>query len=205
MLVINFFLDFSIALNRGSFLQNDQNLGFLAFGGIAPVDTTIPTATIPIKAYTISESKQEFNFYTIDIGSYIIDGLTDVGSGTQGILDSGTNLLLVPTEVAQVYNAKFVPPATLVDGTYFVDCNAIVPTLEVEIGGKRFSIDSKDQILPGGVDADGNIICKSGTQDGGVDPSVPNSNFILCVPLVLNPYFAFMVVPGEMCSFITSS
>jgi hypothetical protein len=173
---------FSVALSRGSFTQNDQDLGYLAFGGIAPVSTTTPTVTVPVQGYTVSTGSDEvFMFYTVDIDSYIFDGSTSLtGTEKQAILDTGSTLNSLPTDVAKAYNAKFVPPATLdqVSNLYLVDCNATVPMFEVEIGGSSFSIDSKDQILPAGTDASGNKICHSAIQDGG-DPSDPRSQFVL--------------------------
>lgn len=99
-----------------------------------------------------------------------------------GILDTGTTLNYLPADVAKAYNAKFVPPATYdeADSVYIVGCNATAPKFQVEIGGKKFTIDGKDQILPAGVDANGNEICISGTQSGG-DPSNSTTLFILCV------------------------
>jgi hypothetical protein len=89
----------------------------------------------------------------------------------------------VPTALAKAYNAKFVPAATYVadEDTYFVNCNATVPSFMVEIGGANFTVDAADNILPAGTDSDGNEVCVSGTQDGG-DPSDPNTIFIMCVP-----------------------
>jgi len=205
-----FFLDFSVALSRGSFTQNDQDLGYLAFGGIAPVSTTTPTVTVPVQGYTVSTGSDEvFMYYTVDIDSYIFDGSTSLtGTEKQAILDTGSTLNSLPTDVAKAYNAQFVPPATLdqVSNVYLVDCNANVPKFEVEIGGSSFSIDSKDQILPAGTDTSGNKICQSAIQDGG-DPSDPRSQFVLCVPPIdphfnLDSCFALMIVPGETRSFI---
>lgn len=127
-----------------------------------------------------STGTQSLKFYTVDIDSYIANGSASLaGLGTQAFFDTGTTLNSLPTDVAKAYNAKFVPPATFdqASNEYFVDCNAIAPTLGVTIGGSTFTIDGKDQILPR-TDASGNTICKSGTQDGG-DPSNPRAIFIL--------------------------
>jgi hypothetical protein len=74
--------------------------------------------------------------------------------------------------VAAAYNAQFHPKAILDEdffGFYVVDCNASVPDFGVVIGGKSFSVDAADQIIPAGTDDSGNIICITGTQDGGSD------------------------------------
>lgn len=181
-------LDFSVALNRGSFNQEkndsfDPKLGYLAFGGIAPVKTATPTVTVPIEGYSVSGTTSTYFFYTVNIDAYIYQGSSALtGFGKQAILDTGTTLNYVPTKVAQSYNAKFVPAATLdeTSGYYFVECTATAPAFEVQIGGAKFSISGKDQILPVGTDANGKELCVSGMQDGG-DPSDLNSNFVMCV------------------------
>jgi hypothetical protein len=89
----------------------------------------------------------------------------------------------VPTDVAAAYSAQFKPPATLDPdfGLYLVDCDAKVPAFNVVIGGKTFTVDARDQIIPAGTDDNGNIICITGTQDGG--PDVDGDIFILYVAL----------------------
>lgn len=183
--------DFSVALNRGSFAAQensteDPNLGYLAFGGIAPVDTTNTSITTSIQGYTVSSnSSNVYLWYTVDVDTYSFDGSKPLtGAGKQAILDTGTTLNYVPTNVAKAYNSKFVPKATfnVTEDTYYVSCNATVPAFTVEIAGTNFTIDGKDQILPAGTDDNGNEICISGTQDGG-DPSDPNTIYILCVRL----------------------
>jgi hypothetical protein len=210
MQFILFYLDFSVALNRGTFKNQEQstydpNLGYVAFGGIAPVKTSSPVVTVPVQAYSISSNSSAYRYYTVDIDSYVYNGSTTLtGSGKQAILDTGTTLNLLPNEVAKAYNAKFVPPADYDEdqGAYFVNCNATVPAFQVQIGGQQFKIDGKDQILPVGVDDGGNEICISGTQNGG-NPSNTTRVFILCVksPCCLStPMLRPTIVSEETCS-----
>lgn len=97
------------------------------------------------------------------------------------ILDTGTTLNYVPTDVIELYANKFVPPAVFDDdvGAYVVNCRARVPPFTVTIGGKTFTIDGRDQILPIGTDDSGKEVCILGTMDGG--PNVDGNIFILCV------------------------
>ncbi|KAF7977109.1 hypothetical protein HWV62_4709 [Athelia sp. TMB] len=183
---------FSVALNRGSFAAQendtyDPNLGYLAFGGIAPVKTTGSAVTVPVQGTTFSPAGTQtgYFFYTVDIDDYIFPGSTAkgldlTGAGKQAILDTGTTLNYVPTKLAKAYNAQFKPAAKFVkdEDTYYVQCNATVPKFDVVIGGKTFTIDAKDQILPSGTNAKGEELCISGTQDGG-DPSDPNTTYIM--------------------------
>lgn len=55
------------------------------------------------------------------------------------------------------------------EDTYYVQCNATAPDFAVTIGGVRFAVSGKDNVLPVGEDDDGNQVCISGTQDGGPD------------------------------------
>ena len=183
-------LDFSVALNRGSPAARensteDPNLGYLAFGGIAPVNTTNTSVTTSIQGYSVSSSNhsKEYLYYTVDVDAYSIYGSKPLPcAGKQAILDTGTTLNYLPPNVAQAYNSKFVPKAmyNATQHTYFVSCNATAPAFTVEIAGTKFTVDGQDQILPAGTDDNGNEICISGTQDGG-DPSNPKTIYILCV------------------------
>ncbi|KZP11137.1 acid protease [Athelia psychrophila] len=139
-------------------------------------------------------------FYTVDIGEYIFPGSTAkglglTGAGKQAILDTGTTLNYVPTKLAKAYNAQFSPPAKFVadEDTYYVACNATVPAFDVVIGGKTFTVDAKDQILPSGTNAKGEELCISGTQDGG-DPSDPETIYILGDVFLHNVVSTFNVV-----------
>lgn len=165
----------------------NPNLGYLAFGGIAPVETTGSAVTVPIQKATFPtiSNVSNYYFYTVDIDEYIFPGSTAkglklTGSGKQAILDTGTTLNYVPTALAKAYNAQFKPAATFVEDEdiYYVACNATTPKFDVVIGGKTFTIDAKDQIMPYGTNEKGEEICISGTQDGG-DPSDPSTVYIL--------------------------
>lgn len=71
-------LVFSVALDRGSFSAEnnslfDDNLGFLSFGGIAPVDVTDTAVTVPLQGYDAATFLPEngtsvtFFYYTVDV------------------------------------------------------------------------------------------------------------------------------------------
>jgi hypothetical protein len=134
------------------------------------VKTTSTAATVPVQGYLVSSSPTaKYFFYTVDIDAYIFSGSSKLSTNGSAILDTGTTLNYVPTEVARAYNADFKPAATYVEDedTYYVDCNAKAPAFSVKIGGKSFAIDGRDNILPVGTDDDGKEVCISGTQNGG--------------------------------------
>ncbi|KAJ7618179.1 aspartic peptidase domain-containing protein [Mycena polygramma] len=201
---------FSIALDRGTFDQQendpfDPSLGFLSFGGIAPVQTTKTAVTVPIEGYSATTGipnngpGSEFFFYTVDVEAYTFAGSNKVVTANNNtILDTGTTLNFVPTDVAAAYNALFTPPATLDEDfdLYVVACNATVPAFSVVIGGKSFTVDGRDQILPAGTDDSGNIICITGTQDGGPDEA--ENIFILGDVFLHNVVSTFNPVAHEV-------
>lgn len=78
-------LVFSVALDRGSFAAEnssdlDQNLGFIAFGGIAPVDVTDSAVTVPVQGYNAASflpengSSVTYFYYTVDVESMSFTG-----------------------------------------------------------------------------------------------------------------------------------
>ncbi|KAJ7696929.1 acid protease [Mycena rosella] len=198
---------FSVALDRGTFDQQendpfDPNLGFLAFGGIAPVPVVNTAVTVPIEGYSATGTPSngpgsDFFFYTVEVEAYTFPGASVRPVGSP-ILDTGTTLNFMSTEVTTAYNAKFDPPAVLDEdaGLWVVECNATVPEFGVKIGGKTFTIDARDQILPAGTDDNGNIICISGTQDGG--PDVADNIFILGDVFLHNVVATFNPVAAEI-------
>ncbi|KAF7795767.1 hypothetical protein EIP86_006934 [Pleurotus ostreatoroseus] len=164
---------YSVALNRGSFANQvnstyDPHLGYIAFGGIAPVSTVGPSVTVPVQRIPSSSGGSEFLFYAVDVDAWVFPGLNSRHTAGAVILDTGTTLNYLPTEVAAAFNSRFEPPATFdaEEDAWFVDCNATAPLFSVVIGGVGFVIDPKDQISPY-MDVGGNISCASGTQDGG--------------------------------------
>ncbi|KAF7322169.1 Acid protease [Mycena kentingensis (nom. inval.)] len=201
---------FSVALDRGSFdaQENspfDPNLGFLAFGGLAPVPVTSTSVTVPVEGYSVttgipsSAPGSPFFFYTIPVEAYTFPGSNRVHTANNNtILDTGTTLNFVASDVIAAYAAEFHPPATLSDefGLYIVDCDARVPPFSVTIGGTAFAIDGRDQIIPAGEDDDGNVICILGTQDGG--PDVAEDIFILGDTFLHNVVSTYNPIAGEV-------
>ncbi|KAJ7488920.1 aspartic peptidase domain-containing protein [Mycena latifolia] len=189
---------FSISLDRPTFEHQvnesfDPNLGFLAFGGPVPVSVTSTAVTVPIQRYAPNDAhifvpsnapNAIYTYYTVDI---------DDNTG----LDSGTTLNWVPTAVAAACNAQFHPPAVLDPGSgmYVVECNATAPPFAAVIGGMSFRVDPRDQIMPK-KNADGNVVCFSGTQDGGLD--VPGNLFALGDAFLHNVMVTHNPVDGEV-------
>ncbi|KAJ3540372.1 hypothetical protein NM688_g6233 [Phlebia brevispora] len=193
---------FSVALNRGSFAEEtnstlDPNLGFLAFGGIAPVEVTKTSVTVPVQGFETTSGTSGFFFYAVDVDSWVFPGSNKRHTAGSVILDTGTTLNYVPTQIAAEFNSKFKPPATFDEDedTYFVDCDATAPAFSATIGGVEFTVDPKDQILPF-LDDTGNVVCISGTQDGG--PAEADNIFILGDTFLHNVVATFNIAENNI-------
>lgn len=172
---------FSLALTRG----NDSG-GFLAIGGLPRVAHSKNFAALPLQVLTVHNTaaptgaKPQYQFYAITIQGFEILGAKytssshggnpnpfgrpDVPETEQVIIDSGTTLNYLASEIAYVTNAMFNPPA-LYDQTingFTVECDAIPPTFGVDIAGQTFFINAADMIVN-----TGEGVCLSGIQDGG--------------------------------------
>ena len=162
---------FSLAILRAS----SGPAGYLSLGGVPPVSFTQPWSSTPILITTIDGYPKKYDFYTININSVVLNGVSVPSSGgkIQYIVDSGTTLNYYPTAIADAINAAFVPPAVYSeeDGAYLVDCNAKAPKTGVKIGGTTFDLNAADLILDAGTDENGNEVCISGIDDGGSNTS----------------------------------
>ncbi|KAJ7088254.1 acid protease [Mycena epipterygia] len=176
---------FSVALNRPSFAAqlkdgDDPNLGYLAFGGIVPVPVSKTAVTVPLVEYLVGTNPNpQYVFYGVHVDAYTFPGSTSLSTAIVAIVDTGTTLNLVPDNVAAAFNAQFKPKAQLdpESGLFIVNCNAKAPAFSVTIGGKVFTVDPRDLILPAGTDDKGNLLCISGVTGNG--PNVDTSIFVL--------------------------
>ena len=184
---------FSLALTRGT------TGGTFAIGGLPQsVAYTNNFATSPFQVLTMEDdvvpaagTKPQYQFYTITIQGFEILGARytyyshganpnpaappDAPGNEQVIVDSGTSLLYVASEIAYVANELFSPPAQYDEqsGAYFVECDSITPTFGVNINGQTFFVNSQDLIVDAG---DGS--CISGIQDAGEGPGILGDVFL---------------------------
>lgn len=169
-----------------------------------PVTSTC--VTVPVQGYSLATRAPTTDrhpthfYYTVDVQKYAFPNSSGVATANNNtIIDSGTTLNLVPSEVARAYNKGF---GTWRDGSYYVDCAATAPPFNVTIGQKTFSIDPRDQVVWAGKDENGKSLCISGTQDGG--PETTGSIFILWVHIVPWRSAINLLLLGAMCFFTTS-
>lgn len=173
---------FSMAIERGTG-------GYMAFGGLPPVNYTGSFASTPIQVTNNPgfSGSGSFLFYTITPDAVSYKGAPSKQKDAW-IVDSGTTLVYAPSTVAAAINKLFSPPATLTQGLYAVNCNAVVPSVGIKIGGQTFTINPKDMMLTDSSSGQ----CISGIQDGGSGPYILGDVFMQSAVVV------FDVGAGEM-------
>ncbi|KAH6655318.1 aspartic peptidase domain-containing protein [Truncatella angustata] len=137
---------FSIAMSR------DDDRSFISFGGVPPAVKTGEFATTPISKISISGKPAEYLYYGLRPESVTFNNTETASNWTKPtlmIVDTGTTLAYFPRDVADNISSLFSPPAEYYgSGTYVVQCDAIPPTVEIGIGGKKLRIDPSSLILP---------------------------------------------------------
>jgi hypothetical protein len=122
---------FTLALRR-------DGIGYLALGGLPPVQHGDRWASTPIVVSKIGTDYQ-YAYYSI-----IPDRLQYNGSAPSQsymyFVDSGSTLSYFPASIAEEVNKLFDPPATKIDNSYYVECNATPPQFGIAIGGVAFSV-----------------------------------------------------------------
>lgn len=151
---------FSLAIQRGSG-------GYIAFGGLPPVQTTGSFASTPIQEFNgvAGSAFTGQSFYTITPDAIVFPG-SAAKQTTQYIIDSGTTLNYLPTNTARAINSLFSPKATQTGGVWTVACNARAPQFGVKIGGQTFMLNPVDMIFKDETTG----LCVSAVQDGGAAP-----------------------------------
>ncbi|KAK9770972.1 putative Peptidase A1 domain-containing protein [Seiridium cardinale] len=130
-----FFDNIKSTLAKPLFVANlkHDTPGTYEFGAI---DTSEYTGEI---AYTSVSTSP--GYWTFDASGYSIGSAANAGSTIQGIADTGTTLLYLPTAIvkkyyAQVSSAKY----SSAEGGYVVSCSATLPAFNIFIGTTKISI-----------------------------------------------------------------
>ncbi|PSR97771.1 aspartic peptidase domain-containing protein [Coniella lustricola] len=172
---------FSLALERNS------DSGYLALGGLPPVNTTGPYASTPIlkiEIYDEPEMAVQYSFYTIIADGYVYEGSENQTADTTQfpiIVDSGTTLVYLPTDIytdiIALYDPK--PIYILEEGASFVLCTATAPSVGVNINGTVFDISAADLIYQDySITLLGKDYCLVGIQDGTTGPYILGDTFL---------------------------
>ena len=124
---------FSLALERGA----NGGSGQLALGGLPTITfdhdfTSTPLEIIEITPHTIEATK--YSYYTIKPSGLGLDGESK-STTFNAIVDSGTTLVYLPTELAEDINAAFDPPSIYIEdeGIFENYCDATPPDVAINM------------------------------------------------------------------------
>ncbi|KAK0369224.1 eukaryotic aspartyl protease [Colletotrichum limetticola] len=183
-------------------MDSESQVGQLAFGGLPPVETKGKFISTPIRMVALlshrPEAKTEYSFYTILPDGYVIKNVTMApttnqtlaaskwntavskpagfyNSTTPTIVDSGTTLMYVPSDISDAFAAGI--PNSFYDifsGAYYAPCDATVPDFGIVINGHTFYADKADLIQSSDPldNGDGTFVCLLGVTDGGEGPYI---------------------------------
>lgn len=152
---------FSLAIERGT----NGGGGQLALGGLPSVSFDHTFTSTPLEIIELTPHAAEatnYSYYTITPDGFLLSGEEETYTGYRRfsedpstdfpvIVDSGTTLLYLPTELAEEINAAFDPPSVYIEeeGVFENYCDATPPTFAVRINGTDFYINSQDLLLTG--------------------------------------------------------
>jgi len=128
------------------YLGSGGAAGELVLGGVDSSHYTGDFSYMPV----IEMVPGRMGYWEIKMDSFEINGKNMVDS-TKAIVDSGTSLLAVPTAaikaIATAVGAKTVLPIPPFNKEYTIDCTSAAPTLDVMLGGKKYSLEKEDYVI----------------------------------------------------------
>ena len=142
-------------------LGNDPEAGEAVFGGIDPKHHVGKINYVPLrrKAYwEVELEKVKFGDETLELentGAAIDTGSSSLPlplplppSYTDVVYDTGTSLIALPTDIAEIIN-KQIGATKGWNGAYTVECESIptLPSLTFYFGGKPYELTGQDYIL----------------------------------------------------------
>jgi len=131
------------------YLGSGGGAGELVLGGVDPNHYTGDFAYTPV----IDMVPGKKGYWTVAMDDFKVKGQS-VTSVRKAIVDSGTSLLVVPTEdmkkIAAAVGAKPLGSFAPLNKEYLFDCNADAPDFDVVIGGKTYTLTKDDYALHNG-------------------------------------------------------
>ncbi|KAK3938550.1 hypothetical protein QBC46DRAFT_317501 [Diplogelasinospora grovesii] len=178
---------------------------FLALGGLPPVDYDDGSwARTPIQSMQLLkewglDNTTERGLYVIVADSYVYgrtnstssvplaDQLTKNTTQFPVMVDAGSTLTILPTDLVQKLYKSFDPPAQYLSGTglYYAPCNATIPKFGVQIGDSTFYIAPEDLLKQAAHDETG-YWCRVGVTDSDSGPHVLGVTFLTNVVAVFD-------------------
>lgn len=131
------------------YLGSGGGAGELVLGGVDSNHYTGDFAYTPV----IDMVPGKKGYWTIALDDFKMKG-ESATSVRKAIVDSGTSLLIVPTEdmktIAAAVGAKPLGPIAPLNREYTFDCNADAPDFDIVIGGQTYTLTKEDYALRNG-------------------------------------------------------
>lgn len=154
---------------------------FLALGGVPENVKTGEYTTTPLLTWESQKGGPEYFWYTIQTDQMVWNSSTisqQTARSPKAIVDSGTTLNYLPTQIAEAINNAFVPRAVYDQevGGYVTACNAVPPAFGIKIGGQMIWTDPTNMILPQVKNRQGK--CLTGISDTDEEPYILGDTFM---------------------------
>jgi hypothetical protein len=169
---------FSLAIQRTPFNSSTGHGGYLALGGLPPVDHSPEFAVTPVEIteavpLNVISGKRQLSFWTVTVQGAVFNSTDHPAHSNstppfQAVVDSGSPSSFFPHTLAASLNAAFNPPATPIPSNpsvYSVACDATPPTFGLTIGNQTFYHAPEDLIINTGGDT-----CISGLGNADAAP-----------------------------------
>lgn len=131
------------------YLGSGGKSGELVLGGVDPAHYTGDFSYLPVQEIVPGR----FGYWEIKMDSFEILGQNLIDTN-KAIVDSGTSLLAVPTSavkiIASAVGATTVLPIPPFNREYTIDCTSAAPSLDVVLGGKKYSLLKEDYVIADG-------------------------------------------------------
>jgi len=131
------------------YLGSDGADGELTLGGVNPARYTGDFTYVPVVEMVPGLT----GYWEIVLDDVTVNGKS-VSSAKRGVVDSGTSLMVVPSNeikaLAATVGAKqlsIIPP---LNREYGIDCSASAPDIDFQIAGKTYTLTLADYSLPNG-------------------------------------------------------
>jgi len=129
------------------YLGSGGAAGELVLGGVDPAHYVGDFTYLPVQE-TAPGVK---GYWEIKMDSFEINGQNMLSDTTKAIVDSGTSLLAVPSNaikaIAAQVGAKVVSWIPPFNKEYTIDCTSVAPSLDVVLGGKKYSLQKEDYVI----------------------------------------------------------
>ncbi|KAL1455056.1 hypothetical protein WDU94_009176 [Cyamophila willieti] len=176
---------FGFYLNRN---PDDENGGEIMFGGIDQEKITGDVTYSPVSR----KGYWQFKVDAINMKENVYC------SNCQAIADTGTSLIVGPTEVIAEVN-KLIGSTSVINGANIVNCDQMkaMPNVDIVVGGKTFTLTPNDYVLK--ITQAGYSLCLSGFT--GMDIPPPNGPLWILGDIFIGKYYTVFDMDNNQVGF----